>query len=147
LEAQAELFSRLQRQVSQIAPYITNYPTLRPADGRVTSGFGTRGGRHRGIDIANSFGTPIVATGGGIVTFSGWSGGYGNKVIIDHGLGIQTLYAHNTSNLVQVGQRVSRGDIIARMGSTGNSTGSHVHYEVHVNGRTVNPVGFFLEPA
>jgi len=153
IETKAELYSMLEEQVRQIAPYIRNYPTIRPINGRLTSGFGWRrnpmGGSgsemHRGIDIAASSGTAIRATGGGTVVFSGWSGAYGNKVIIDHGLGIRTLYAHNSSNLVRVGQEVSRGDTIARVGSTGRSTGPHVHYEVLVNGTAVNPSGFFLE--
>jgi len=153
LETKVELYIQLEEQVRRITPYIRNYPTLRPISGRVTSGFGWRrnpmGGRgsemHTGIDIAARTGTPIRATGGGRVTFSGWSSGYGNKIIINHGFGIQTLYAHNSANLVQVGQEVSRGDTIARVGSTGRSTGPHVHYEVIVNGVPVNPTSFFLE--
>jgi murein DD-endopeptidase MepM/ murein hydrolase activator NlpD len=100
---------------------------------------------HNGIDISAPSGTPILATGGGTVTFSGWQGAYGHKVIIDHGFGIRTVYAHNSRNLVSVGQVVERGDHIANVGSTGNSTGPHVHYEVLVNGTAVNPVNFFLE--
>lgn len=153
LETKILLYSQLEQQVRRISPYIRNYPTLSPANGRLSSGFGWRrnpmggGGSemHRGVDIAAPTGTPIRATGGGTVIFSGWGGSYGNKVIIDHGLGIQTLYAHNSANLVQVGQQVSRGDTIARIGSTGRSTGPHVHYEVIVNGTAVNPTGFFLE--
>ena len=153
LETKAELFSLLEKEVRNIAPYIRNYPTRRPVQGRLTSGFGWRrnpmggGGseNHQGVDIAAPTGTPVRATGGGTVVFSGWSGAYGNKIIIDHGLGIRTLYAHNSSNLVRVGQEVSRGDQIARVGSTGRSTGPHVHYEVIVNGVPVNPTSFFLE--
>lgn len=153
LITKAELFSQLEEQVRRMAPYIRSYPTIRPVNGRLSSGFGWRrnpmGGSgsemHRGVDIAAPSGTPVVATGAGTVIFSGWSGAYGNKVIIDHGLGIQTLYAHNSSNLVRVGQAVSRGDTIARVGSTGRSTGPHVHYEVIVNGTAVNPDRFFLE--
>ena len=153
IETKMELYSQLEEQVRRIAPYVRNYPTIRPIHGRLTSGFGWRrnpmGGSgsemHSGVDIAAPTGTAIRATGGGTVTFSGWSGAYGNKVIIDHGMGIQTLYAHNSSNLVRVGQQVSRGEIIARVGSTGRSTGPHVHYEVIVNGTAVNPSGFFLE--
>lgn len=153
LETKAELFQMLDEEVRQIAPYIRNHPTTRPVHGRLTSGFGWRrnpmGGSgsemHQGVDIAAPRGTPVFATGGGTVVFSGWSGAYGNKVVIDHGMGIRTLYAHNSSNSVRVGQEVRRGDIIARVGSTGRSTGPHVHYEVIVNGRPVNPTAFFLE--
>ena len=147
LEAKAELYIQLEREIRRVTPYMRNYPTLRPiVGGRVSSPFGWRGrSMHRGIDISAPTGTPIRATGGGVVTFSDWSGGFGNKVIINHGFGIQTLYAHNSVNLVQVGQQVTRGEIIARVGSTGQSTGPHVHYEVIVNGTQVNPTGFFLE--
>jgi hypothetical protein len=154
LETKKELYSMLNSQVSGMVRYINNYPTTRPVHGRLSSGFGWRrnpmGGSgsqmHQGVDISAPRGTSIFATGGGTVIFSGWStGGYGNKVIIDHGLGIQTLYAHNSANLVRVGDTVQRGDVIARVGSTGRSTGPHVHYEVIVNGAPVNPDRFFLE--
>ena len=153
LETKAELYSQLNYHVRLMSRYIRNYPTTRPVNGRLTSGFGWRrnpwGGSgsqmHTGVDIAAPTGTAIRATGGGTVIFSGWhTGGYGNKVIIDHGMGIQTVYAHNSSNLVTVGQQVNRGDTIARVGSTGRSTGPHVHYEVLVNGTAVNPNQFFL---
>ena len=153
LETKIELYSQLEQQVRRVIPYIRNYPTIRPISGRVTSGFGWRrnpwGGRggemHTGVDIAARTGTPIRATGGGTVVFSDWDGAFGNKVIIDHGFGIRTLYAHNSANLVYVGQIVRRGDTIARVGSTGRSTGPHVHYEVLVNGVAVDPANFFLE--
>ena len=153
LDIKSELYSQLEEQVRRVSPYIRNYPTIRPVEGRLTSNFGWRtnpwggsgGEHHRGVDIAAPTGTNIVATGGGTVVFSGWSGAYGHKVIIDHGIGIRTLYAHNSANLVWVGQQVNRGDVIARVGSTGNSTGPHVHYEVIVNGSHVNPSGFFLD--
>jgi len=153
LETKIELYSQLEQQVRRVTPYIRNYPTIRPVSGRLTSGFGWRrnpwGGRgsemHTGVDIAARTGTPIRATGGGTVVFSGWEGAFGNKVIIDHGFGIRTLYAHNSANLVYVGQIVRRGDTIARVGSTGRSTGPHVHYEVLVNGVAVDPANFFLE--
>lgn len=95
---------------------------------------------HRAIDIANDYGSPIYAADDGVVVTSGWSsGGYGRYVVIDHGNGMQTLYGHNSKNLVYPGQRVSRGQTIARVGSTGNSTGNHVHFEVIVNGVKKNP--------
>jgi murein DD-endopeptidase MepM/ murein hydrolase activator NlpD len=115
-----------------------------------TSGFGVRSdpfrGRaamHAGIDLAGAIGTPIYATADGIVDRSEWNnGGYGNLVEIDHGHGIQTRYGHLSKSLVTAGQHVKRGDMIALMGSTGRSTGSHLHYEVRIDGKAVNPVPF-----
>jgi murein DD-endopeptidase MepM/ murein hydrolase activator NlpD len=112
-----------------------------PVDGPVTSGFGMRWGRmHEGIDIAIPTGTPVRASASGTVIHSGWLGGYGNLVVIDHGNGLATAYAHNSSLLVGVGQGVSQGDTIALAGSTGNSSGPHVHFEVRVNGVAVDPL-------
>jgi murein DD-endopeptidase MepM/ murein hydrolase activator NlpD len=114
-----------------------------PARGKITSTFGMRWGRmHTGIDIAAPTGTPIYASAGGQVTFSGWNGGYGNLVIIDHGNGMQTYYAHNSKNLVKQGQSVSKGAHIANMGNTGNSTGPHLHFEIRRNGTPLNPLNF-----
>ena len=121
-------------------------PSIWPASGEVSSPYGLRWGGsdfHPGIDIANDMGTPIVATADGIVTIAGWnSGGYGNMVDIDHGNGLMTRYGHASQVVVTAGQHVRKGQLIAYMGSTGFSTGPHVHYEVHVNGQTVNPVGY-----
>ena len=121
-------------------------PSIWPTRGLVTSGFGWRRspfgwGRqfHGGLDIAAPRGSPVVATASGRVVFSGWDGAFGNAVIIDHGYGYRTLYAHNAYNTVRVGDMVRRGQVIAYVGSTGRSTGPHLHYEVHVNGRRVNP--------
>ncbi|URR34580.1 peptidoglycan DD-metalloendopeptidase family protein [Thermosynechococcus sp. HN-54] len=116
-----------------------------PARGVLTSGFGPRWGRmHRGIDIAAPIGTPIYAAAAGVVTYSQWnSGGFGNLVEIRHADGTLTLYAHNHRNLVRVGQYVEQGQQIAEMGSTGRSTGPHVHFEVHPQGGgAVNPMIF-----
>jgi murein DD-endopeptidase MepM/ murein hydrolase activator NlpD len=115
-----------------------------------TSGYGIRsdpfrGGaaRHAGIDLAAPLGTPIYATADGIVTEAGYNnGGYGNLIKVDHGRGIETRYAHLSSMAVRVGQRITRGQVIGRMGSTGRSTGSHLHYEVRIDGRAVNPIPF-----
>lgn len=116
---------------------------IRPTTGTYTSRYGYRGREfHTGLDIANSIGTPVVAADGGIVTGSGWRGNYGYCVTIDHGNGYQTLYAHNSSLSVRVGQRVSKGQRIASMGSTGRSTGSHCHFEIIRNGSTVNPANY-----
>ena len=116
---------------------------------RFTSGYGTRrdpktGGRrmHNGTDFAGTTGTDIFATADGVVTHAGWQSGFGRLVRIKHAFGIETLYAHNTKLRVKVGQRVSRGDHIADMGSTGRSTGTHLHYEVRVNGKPVNPMTY-----
>ncbi len=116
-----------------------------PARGVLTSGFGPRWGRmHRGIDIAAPVGTPIYAAADGVVTYSQWnSGGFGNLVEMRHADGTLTLYAHNHRNLVRVGQFVRQGEQIAEMGSTGRSTGPHVHFEIHPQGRgAVDPMTF-----
>ncbi len=97
---------------------------------------------HRGVDYAGREGDPVIATGAGIVTWSGPRSGYGNLVEIDHGNGLRTRYAHNKSNTVNVGDVVTRGQLIALMGSTGRSTGVHVHYEVLRNGQRVDPTRF-----
>lgn len=117
-----------------------------PVEGNVTSGFGWRvhpkSGEedfHAGIDIGMSPGSPIRTTADGIVSFSGWNGGNGNLVVIEHGFGFSTFYAHNKMNAVKVGQRVKRGDVVAYIGTTGNSTGPHVHYAVWKDGKAVNP--------
>ncbi len=108
---------------------------------RFTSGFGMRWGRmHNGTDFAASHGTPIYATADGVVTHANWQSGYGLMVKIQHEFGIETRYAHNSKLYVKKGQRVSRGDKIAAMGNTGRSTGTHLHYEVRVGGRAVNPM-------
>ncbi len=115
-----------------------------------TSGFGVRSdpfqGRaamHPGIDLAGPIGTPIYATADGTVLRAGWnSGGYGNLVEIDHGKGISTRFGHMSAILVSAGQHIVRGQQIGRMGSTGRSTGSHLHYEVRIDGRPVNPIPF-----
>ncbi len=110
-----------------------------PASGRRTDNFGTRGGTHKGIDIAAPAGTPIYAADGGVVKVAGWSGGYGNLVVIDHENGFQTYYGHNSKIYVSPGERVYQGQLIAAMGTTGDSTGNHCHFEVRINGVPVNP--------
>lgn len=120
-----------------------------PVSGRITSRFGYRsspGGigstNHKGIDIANSYGTPICAADGGTVTYAGWMSSYGYLVKINHGNGYETYYAHNSSLLVSVGDKVYKGQQIARMGSTGNSTGNHCHFEIRYNGVPKNPLNY-----
>ena len=118
-----------------------------PIKGLITSHFGNRtlGGRrdyHTGIDIDGRTGDSIRAAESGKVSFSGRISGYGNTIIIDHPGGYSTVYAHNSTNLVQKGQSVSKGEIIARLGATGNATGSHLHFEVRVNSKPVNPLNY-----
>lgn len=117
-----------------------------PVKGNISSNYGRRehpgSGEnefHSGVDISTSPGNPVRATADGIVSFSGWSGGSGNLVVVEHGHGFSTFYAHNRINAVKVGQKVHRGDVISYVGSTGNSTGPHVHYEIWKDGRHVNP--------
>ncbi len=122
---------------------------VRAGNVRFTSGFGTRRdpktGRtrqHNGVDFAGPRGTAIRTTADGVVTHAGWRGGFGNTVIVRHAFGIETLYAHLHSIDVRAGQRVSRGDRIGGMGTTGRSTGVHLHYEVHLNGRPIDPMTY-----
>ncbi|WBU52554.1 DUF5930 domain-containing protein [Paracoccus sp. SCSIO 75233] len=110
---------------------------------RLTSGFGPRWGRmHKGLDMAGPTGTPVLAPGDGVVTFAGRQNGYGNIIKIEHALGTETRYAHLSKIRVKVGQKVSRGAQIGDMGNTGRSTGPHLHYEVRVDGKAVNPMSF-----
>ena len=97
---------------------------------------------HEGIDIICSTGTPVVASGAGTVIWAGWRGGYGNLVVVDHGGGLSTAYAHNSAFASSVGQSVARGQVISYAGSTGDSSGPHVHFEVRVNGTAVDPLGY-----
>ncbi|HHT67821.1 MAG TPA: peptidoglycan DD-metalloendopeptidase family protein [Firmicutes bacterium] len=111
-----------------------------PVRGRISSTFGPRWGRmHNGLDIAVATGTQVKAAADGRVTFAGWNGGYGILVIIDHGNGIETRYAHNSRLNVKVGQRVTRGETVAYSGNTGVSTGPHVHFEIRYRNNPVNP--------
>lgn len=117
---------------------------IRPIEGTISSRYGMRAsGRHTGLDIAGSIGTPIKAAASGTVTKVNYSNvSYGNCVMISHGNGIETLYAHCSELYVTVGQSVAQGETIATRGSTGNSTGPHLHFEVRVNGKTVNPQNY-----
>ncbi len=110
---------------------------------RFTSGFGRRWGRlHAGLDLAGSMGSPVYVTADGVVTHAGWESGYGNMVEVQHEFGLATRYGHLSAVKVSLGERVSRGDRIGDMGNTGNSTGTHLHYEVRVGGNPVNPMTF-----
>lgn len=114
-----------------------------PVSGPVTSPFGYRWGRlHAGIDIGVPYGTPIHAAAAGTVVLAAWTGGYGNYTCIDHGGGLATCYAHQSSYAVSAGARVSQGQVIGYVGSTGHSFGAHLHFEVRINGNPVDPLGY-----
>ena len=140
-----ELEVFIQDLESQFA-YLECVPSLMPTSGRITSRFGSRRDPikktirfHQGVDIANSRGTSVKAAAKGKVIFSGYQGSYGKTIIIDHGYGYKTLYGHNSSLLVNVGDYVKKGQAISKMGSSGRSTGSHLHFEVHKNGKPIDP--------
>ena len=114
-----------------------------PTSGQITSGFGPRWGRmHQGLDVAAPTGRPITAAKSGKVIVAGWSGGYGNLVVIDHGGGLSTAYAHQSRIAVKVGDPVTQGGLIGYVGSTGHSTGPHLHFEVRVNGVARDPLPY-----
>ena len=119
-----------------------------PSPGRITSSFGDGRGTyfHKGIDIRTQPGTPVTAAASGWVRFSGTMRGYGKVVIVDHGRGLETRYAHNRRNLVRVGDSVEAGERIALVGDTGNATAPHVHFEVRSGGEAVDPAGFLATP-
>ncbi len=140
-------------QVGRTVPADTgsmSVPSMKPvANLEFTSLYGVRSdpfrgtaAMHAGVDIPGPVGTPIYATADGIVGRASWVGGYGNLVELDHGRGLQTRYGHLSKITVPAGTRVKRGDVIGLMGSTGRSTGSHLHYEVRMDGRAVNPVPY-----
>jgi len=136
--------------LKKIAYNIAYTPLGMPYHGRITSTFGHRenpfGGAnvetHKGLDIAAPFGSPVKAMAKGTVEFAGLRGGFGNCIMIKHGNGFETLYGHLSKILVQVGQQINIGDQIGRVGSTGRSTGPHLHYEIHRYGEKINPQSF-----
>jgi murein DD-endopeptidase MepM/ murein hydrolase activator NlpD len=148
---QLDKFDMLKGALEEQRNLLAATPSIQPTVGWMTSRFGKRTspftGRnefHKGVDIANRKGTAIVATADGVVSFTGKKHNMGKVVVIDHGHGIITRYAHLSDILKQQGEEVKRGDIIAQMGSTGRSTGPHLHYEVHLNGVPVNPQKYIL---
>lgn len=138
----------LDRRVEEHLAFLEAKPTMWPVKGEITSSFGYRTSPtnrwrqefHDGVDIAASFGTPVRAAGGGTVVFAGWMGVYGRAIIIDHGYGYRTFYGHNSSLLVKEGERVTKGQVIARVGSTGRSTGPHLHFRLEIQGQPVDPL-------
>lgn len=144
--------SLLENQFSRRSELIASTPTVSPVHGTVNSGFGIRPdpftgqpAYHEGVDISTPRSEPVVATADGIVLRSGWAGEYGKAIAIAHGDRYETLYGHLEQTLVTEGQRVHRGDRVGLVGSTGRSTAPHLHYEVHVDGRAVNPLEYILE--
>jgi murein DD-endopeptidase MepM/ murein hydrolase activator NlpD len=147
IEPAKERLEDLKEEVEAEQERLAHIPNGWPVKGRISSRFGVRrspfGGSstefHAGVDIAASYGTAVRATGAARVVFAGIKGGYGRVVILDHGYGYRTVYGHNSKLNVKTGQTVERGDIIAYVGSSGRSTGPHVHYEVLYQGRNKNP--------
>lgn len=150
-DAQFRSLFQTWKKLDSLEQGVISIPSVHPisADLHFSSYFGVRSdpfrgtaAMHAGVDIPGAKGTPIHATADGIVERAGRAGGYGNLVEIDHGKGIETRYGHLSKILVEPNQRVKRGQVIALMGSTGRSTGSHLHYEVRIDGRAVNPMPF-----
>ncbi|MFZ7126332.1 MAG: peptidoglycan DD-metalloendopeptidase family protein [Desulfobacterales bacterium] len=148
---QAESFDSLLDSLEDQKNLLASTPSIRPAAGWISSSFGNRTspftGRkefHPALDIANRDGTPIVTSADGVVRFAGKKGLLGNLVVVDHGHGLVTRYAHLSEPLVKNGEKLRRGDVIGKMGSTGRSTGPHVHYEIRLNGVPVNPSNYIL---
>jgi murein DD-endopeptidase MepM/ murein hydrolase activator NlpD len=148
---QEQRFGRLMDRLEDQRSLLASTPAIWPTKGWTTSGFGYRtspftGRRefHKGLDISNRKGTTVQAAADGVVTFAGRKGSMGKMVVIDHGHGLVTRYAHLSETLKKKGETVNRGDIIAKMGNTGRSTGPHLHYEVHLDGVPVNPSAYIL---
>jgi len=147
-------FRELQSFLEEKRSVLAATPTIPPLRGLVTAGYGYRtspftGQRemHEGLDIAAPHGTPIQATADGVVSFVGPLAAYGNVVFINHGRGFATFYSHASRNVVEEGQQIKRGQVIAYVGTTGRTTGPHVHYEIQVNGSAVNPLKYIVDPS
>jgi murein DD-endopeptidase MepM/ murein hydrolase activator NlpD len=148
----AHSFSEAGDSLALHADRLAATPSIMPTAGWLSSAFSRmrfhpilhEARAHEGLDVSAPMGTPIEAPANGTVMSADWEAGYGNTIVIDHGFGIVTKFAHASRLLVRVGQKVRRGDRIALVGNTGLSTGPHLHYEVHVNGRPVNPLRYIL---
>jgi len=143
--------SALEQKFTAQARLLSSTPSIAPVRGILTDGFGGRSdpftgeaGQHNAIDISSAVGAPIRSPADGIVVKAEWANGYGNVVYISHGYGYSTRYGHLSAFNVRAGQRVKRGDMIGQVGSTGRSTGPHLHYEVRVNNNPVNPLEYIL---
>lgn len=151
VELEKTSYEEVYRKLTSIIDLKRHTPSIWPAYGYITSGFGYRRHPikkyvelHRGLDIANLLGTQIFATADGVVDFAGRQAGYGNYVSIDHGYGFKTKYGHLQKILVEEGQKVKRGELIATMGRSGLATGSHLHYEVRIVNKPVNPLYYII---
>jgi murein DD-endopeptidase MepM/ murein hydrolase activator NlpD len=152
MEILEQHINQLDKHLLDRQSFIASMPTLLPVHGSITSHFGVRQspylGRptmHEGIDIGVNIGTRIIASADGIVSFAGDKIGLGRTVELDHGYGLTSIYAHNSSLSVHVGQKIKRGQLICKSGNTGYSTGPHLHYEIRVNGVPVDPLYYVLE--
>ncbi len=148
-KASMKSYSEVINHISKQREMFRYTPSIWPCNGIISSPYGVRFHPifntkffHRAIDIANKKNTPIVSTADGIVVFSGWMRGYGNVIAIEHGQKYRTVYAHLAKSLVQKGEFVTKGQEIGKMGNTGRSTGPHVHYELHLNKRPINPMRY-----
>jgi murein DD-endopeptidase MepM/ murein hydrolase activator NlpD len=151
-DRQEQNIQELTRYFQDQKDLLASTPSIWPARGWVTSDFGSRLDpftadrlMHRGLDIANAPGSPVLAPSDGVVIFDGTEGGYGNVLVLDHGYGVRTRFGHLAKIFVKLGDKVKRGDKVAAIGNTGRSTGPHLHYEVRVNGIPENPRKFILE--
>ena len=150
-EFEVEKYTEVESELESIADRLAHTPSIWPTKGWMSRGYGMKYDpftgvkqMHRGVDIANHNGTPVVAPANGVVKYIGKNGALGKTVVINHGYGFQTRYGHLSEYKVRSGQRVKRGDIIALVGSTGHSTGPHLHYEISRNGQFLNPMKFVL---
>lgn len=150
-ETQEKSFTELQVQLARKSAFLASMPSIWPTRGWLTSSYGQRISPftglpqlHRGIDIANRMGAPVAASADGVVVKVAWESGMGKAVTISHGYGMKTEYGHLSEIYVRTGQRVKRGVKIAAVGNTGHSTGPHLHYEVSLNGVSVNPAKYIL---
>jgi murein DD-endopeptidase MepM/ murein hydrolase activator NlpD len=143
-QASADLAAKIRAaQAHSTVQHVSGAGFVWPVSAPITSPFGWRWGRmHEGIDLGAAYGSPIAAAAAGVVIYAGWEGGYGNLVVIDHGGGLATAYGHQSRIAVSLGESVAQGQIIGYVGSTGHSTGPHLHFEVRVNGEAVDPLGY-----
>ncbi len=152
LKEETTNYAELVEDLTKNLTFLEAQPNLVPTTGRLTSSFGYRrhpvsGYRdyHNGIDLAANRGTPVMASGTGIVTFAGWNGAYGQVIVLDHGYGYKSVYAHLNDMSVHVGDRIKKGNTIGSVGTTGRSTGPHLHFEIHFQDTPVNPSNVLID--